>query len=54
MGWFFKNIVAKVGDGVDPETMKLHPYELNDFFRVWDTPGLGDGVKIDQIHKWNT
>ena len=21
------------------------------FFRVWDTPGLGDGVAIDQIHK---
>lgn len=48
---FFQRTVAKVGDGVDPETMELDAYELNDFFRVWDTPGLGDGVTIDQIHK---
>lgn len=48
---FFQRTVAKVGDGVDPETMELDAYELNDFFRVWDTPGLGDGVAIDQIHK---
>ena len=48
---FFQKGVAKVGDGVDPETMELDAYELNDYFRVWDTPGLGDGVEIDQIHK---
>lgn len=24
---------------------------LNDFFRVWDTPGLGDGVENDRVHK---
>ncbi len=48
---FFQKTVAKVGDGVDPETMELAAYELNDYFRVWDTPGLGDGVQIDQIHK---
>lgn len=48
---FFQKTVAKVGDGVDPETMKLDSYKLNDSFRLWDTPGLGDGVKIDQIHK---
>lgn len=48
---FFQKIVAKVGEGVDPETMELNAYSLNDFFRVWDTPGLGDGVSIDQIHK---
>ena len=48
---FFQRTVAKVGDGVDPETMELDAYKLNDFFRVWDTPGLGDGVAIDQIHK---
>lgn len=48
---FFQKTVAKVGDGVDPETMELDAYALNDFFRVWDTPGLGDGVKIDQVHK---
>ena len=48
---FFQKTVAKVGDGVDPETMELDAYELNDYFRVWDTPGLGDGVEIDKIHK---
>lgn len=48
---FFQKVVAKVGDGVDPETMELDSYALNDYFRLWDTPGLGDGVKIDQIHK---
>lgn len=48
---FFQKTVAKVGDGVDPETMELGAYALNDLFRVWDTPGLGDGVAVDQIHK---
>ena len=48
---FFQKTVAKVGDGVDPETMEIAPYYLNNFFRVWDTPGLGDGVEMDQIHK---
>lgn len=48
---FFQRTVAKVGDGVEPETMELDSYALNDFFRVWDTPGLGDGVTKDQIHK---
>lgn len=48
---FFQKTVAKVGTGVDPETMELDAYELNDFFRLWDTPGLGDGVEIDRIHK---
>lgn len=48
---FFQKTVARVGDGVDPETMELGVYKLNDLFRVWDTPGLGDGVQIDQIHK---
>lgn len=48
---FFQRTIAKVGDGVDPETMELDAYELSDLFRVWDTPGLGDGVNADQIHK---
>lgn len=48
---FFQKNVAKVGDEVDPETMELDSYRLNDFFRIWDTPGLGDGVEIDKIHK---
>ena len=43
--------VAKVGTSVDPETMDLDSYSLNDVFRLWDTPGLGDGVANDEIHK---
>ena len=48
---FFQRTVAAVGDGVDPETMEIDSYELNEMFRIWDTPGLGDGVEIDKIHK---
>ena len=48
---FFQKGVSKVGNGVEPETMKLGFYRLNDSFRVWDTPGLGDGVTRDRIHK---
>lgn len=47
---FFQKQVAKVGDGVAPETMELTSYQLNDVFRLWDTPGLGDGVEADKIH----
>lgn len=48
---FFQKTVAKVGEGADPETMEVADYKLNDWFRVWDTPGLGDNVEIDQKHK---
>ena len=46
----FEKCVAKVGDGVDPETMELNSYELNNVARFWDTPGLGDGVEQDKNH----
>ncbi len=46
----FEKCVAKVGNGVDPETMNLTSYMLNDVARFWDTPGLGDGVERDKIH----
>ena len=41
---------AKVGKGCDPETMKIGDYSLNDRVRLWDTPGLGDGVEKDAVH----
>lgn len=47
---FFEKEVATVGRGVDPETMSLASYQLNDAFRLWDTPGLGDGVQKDKQH----
>lgn len=46
----FKKEVAVVGEGVDPETMTLDSYALNDYFRIWDSPGLGDGIKEDKKH----
>lgn len=48
---FFQRVVATVGNGVDPETMTVGDYSLNRYFRIWDTPGLGDGVEQDKIHK---
>lgn len=47
---FFQRSIAKVGEGVEPETMNLKEYSLNSLFRLWDTPGLGDGVHKDIIH----
>lgn len=43
--------VARVGYGVDPETQQVDSYRLNKKFRIWDTPGLGDGVCVDIEHK---
>ena len=38
----FNSEVAKVGVGVDPETMDIAKYELGNLV-LWDSPGLGDG-----------
>lgn len=50
MNAIFQKEVAKVGDGVDPETMEVDHYLLGDRIRLWDTPGLGDGVDVDKAH----
>lgn len=47
---FFNRNIAKVGDGVDPETMNLASYSLTEKMRFWDTPGLGDGIIRDTEH----
>lgn len=41
---------AKVGTGVDPETMDIQCYELDNLI-LWDSPGLGDGEEADKRHK---
>ncbi len=46
----FKKSVAKEGLGTDPETMEVSNYDLNEYIRFWDTPGLGDSIKNDKIH----
>lgn len=43
---------AKVGVGVDPETMDIQKYELGKL-TLWDTPGLGDGKEADNRHAKN-
>lgn len=47
---FFQKEVAPVGSGVDPKTMEIKSYLLNQLCRLWDTPGLGDGPEKDRIH----
>ena len=46
----FGEEVAKQGDGVEPETMLVNHYRLNDVLRFWDSPGLGDGLEADEKH----
>ncbi|MDW2775418.1 GTPase family protein [Pseudomonas sp. BEA3.1] len=46
----FQKKVAEVGSGVNPQTMDLNSYRLNNAFRLWDTPGLGDGKSNDKNH----
>ena len=51
MNALFQKTIAKVGNGVDPETMEVSDYRLSDLLRIWDTPGLGDGAARDREHK---
>lgn len=46
----FQQNVAVKGNGVYPETMRVSGYALNKSLRLWDTPGLGDGVEQDRRH----
>lgn len=48
----FETEVAKVGVGVDPETMDIERYELGNMI-LWDSPGLGDGKEADNRHAKN-
>lgn len=48
----FNMEVAKVGVGVDPETMDIQKYELENLI-LWDSPGLGDGKEADNRHSKN-
>ncbi len=45
----FNTNVAKVGVGVDPETMEIQRYEMDGLI-LWDSPGLGDGKEKDLLH----
>ncbi len=49
----FQRRVARVGESYDPETMSISDHRLNEVLRLWDTPGLGDGVQNDKQHSRN-
>ena len=44
--------IAKVGTGVNPETMEITRYDLDNLI-LWDTPGLGDGKEADARYTKN-
>ncbi|MHA7963715.1 GTPase family protein [Paenibacillus sp. CAU 1782] len=46
----FNTSIAKVGYGVDPETMDIQKYEIKNL-TLWDSPGLGDGKEADIRHR---
>lgn len=48
----FNSDKAKVGQGVDPETMDITKYELANIV-LFDSPGLGDGIEADRRHAKN-
>ncbi len=48
----FNMEVAKVGVSVDPETVDIEKYDLENL-TLWDTPGLGDGKYLDNLHAKN-
>lgn len=43
---------ARVGVGVDPETINIDRYEMGNLI-LWDTPGLGHGLNEDKKHRRN-
>lgn len=48
----FDTEIAKVGVGVNPETMDIQKYVLDNLV-LWDSPGLGDGKEADNRHSKN-
>jgi len=49
----FGSNIAKIGDGVDPETQVISSYRLHDYLRIHDSAGLGDGKAADLEHAKN-
>ena len=49
----FNSTIAKVGEGVDPETQEISAHKLHDYLRFHDSAGLGDGKQNDLYHAKN-
>lgn len=45
--------IAKVGEGVSPETQVISDYRCHEYFRIHDSAGLGDGRESDLSHATN-
>jgi len=45
------NKVADIGYGASPKTSYLDSYSLTEQITIWDTPGLGEGIKEDEKNK---
>jgi uncharacterized protein len=46
---FGKNVAA-VGEGVDSQTQSITSYKVDDYLRIHDSAGLGDGLIADERH----
>ncbi len=44
----FKGEVAKIGINPSPETMEIKKFKIDDNITIWDSPGLGDGIRDEQ------
>ncbi len=44
----FKGEVAKIGINPSPETMEIKKFEIDKNITIWDSPGLGDGIRDEQ------
>ena len=53
MNALFGSPIAKIGDGVDPETQEVSAYPFHDYLRIHDSAGLGDGKEADLTHSKN-
>lgn len=38
----------RISNSAKPQTMDIHPYKIGTNLTLWDSPGLGDGIKDDE------
>lgn len=49
----FEKDVTKIGRNCNPETVNISSMKLNELFRFWDSPGLGDNIISDKRYSKN-
>ena len=45
--------MTKIGRNCNPETVNISSMKLNELFRFWDSPGLGDNIISDKRYSKN-